>query len=85
MVRERGFSLLCISAVRTKRLEAAGPPKKKRKKTQKKSREQEQKAAEHKTKPAGKTAPTSARAKKPMVSKQEKNFSSLESLKGEGR
>ncbi|XP_041500890.1 surfeit locus protein 6-like [Microtus oregoni] len=68
-------------AVRTKRLEAAGPPKKKRKKTQKKSRDQEQKAAEHKTKPPGKTTPTSSRAKKPMVSKQEKNSSSLESPK----
>lgn len=68
-------------AVITKHLEAAGPPKKKRKKTQKKSLEQEQKAAEHKTKPPGKTAPTSSRAKKPMVSKQEKNSNSLESPK----
>ncbi|XP_052582406.1 surfeit locus protein 6 [Peromyscus californicus insignis] len=66
-------------AGRTKRLEAAGPPKKKRKKTQKKSQEQGQKATEHKTKPVGKTAPTSSRAKKPTVSKQEKKSSSLES------
>lgn len=76
--------MFCISAVRTKRLEAAGPPKKKRKKTQKKSQEQGQKATEHKTKPVGQTAPTSSRAKKPTVSKQEKNSSAPESPEGEG-
>ncbi|XP_059115836.1 surfeit locus protein 6 isoform X2 [Peromyscus eremicus] len=58
-------------AGRTKRLEAAGPPKKKRKKTQKKSQEQGQKATEHKTKPVGKTAPTSSRAKKPTEGREE--------------
>ncbi|XP_021050356.1 surfeit locus protein 6 [Mus pahari] len=63
--------------VRTKGSEAAGPPKKKRKKTQKKSPEQEQKSMDHKTKPLGKKSPTSSRAKKPMVSKQEKSSSSL--------
>ncbi|KAL1787034.1 surfeit locus protein 6 [Sigmodon hispidus] len=66
-------------AVRTKRLEAAGPPKKKRKKTEKKSREQKQKATEHKTKPLGKAPPTSSGVKKPVLSKQEKNSSSLQS------
>lgn len=74
--------MFCISAVKTKRLEAAELPKKKRKKAQKKS--QEQKATEHKTKPLVKTAPPSSRAKKPMESKQEKNSSSLESPEGEG-
>uniref|UniRef100_A0A8C6HL03 Surfeit gene 6 n=1 Tax=Mus spicilegus TaxID=10103 RepID=A0A8C6HL03_MUSSI len=67
--------------VRTKGSEAAGPPKKKRKKTQKKSPEQEQKAMDHKTKPLGKKSPTSSRPKNPMVSKQEKDFSSLGSPK----
>ncbi|XP_031229044.1 surfeit locus protein 6 [Mastomys coucha] len=69
-------------AVRTKGSEAAGPPKKKRKKTQKKSQEQEQKAMEQKTKPLAKKSPTSSRAKKPMVSKQETSSSSLGSPKG---
>lgn len=73
--------MFCISGVRTKGSEAAGPPKKKRKKTQKKSPEQEQKAMDHKTKPLGKKSPTSSRPKKPMVSKQE-NSSSLGSSKG---
>ncbi|XP_028612990.1 surfeit locus protein 6 [Grammomys surdaster] len=69
-------------AIRTKGSEAAGPQKKKRKKTQKKFQKQEQKAMEPKTKPLGKKSPTSSGAKKPVVSKQEKNSSSLGSPKG---
>lgn len=74
--------MFCISGVRTKGSEAAGAPKKKRKKTQKKSPEQEQKAMDHKTKALGKKPPTSSRPKNPMVSKQEKGLSSLGSPKG---
>ncbi|XP_013011201.1 surfeit locus protein 6 isoform X2 [Cavia porcellus] len=51
--------------------EAAGPPKKKRKKTQKKSREGKQKSSEHKAKSVEVKSPVASGARKPAAVMQE--------------
>ncbi|XP_006863788.1 PREDICTED: surfeit locus protein 6 [Chrysochloris asiatica] len=58
-------------AGKTKDSEAAGPSRKKRKKTQKKSREQKEKAVEQEAKPLGKKSPAASRAKKPAAAQEE--------------
>ncbi|XP_019496946.1 PREDICTED: surfeit locus protein 6-like [Hipposideros armiger] len=59
-------------AGKTQGSEAAGPPKKKRKRAQKKSREREEKAAEPKAQALGEKSLAASRARKPGTAKEEK-------------
>ncbi|VCX39895.1 unnamed protein product, partial [Gulo gulo] len=66
------------SAGKTRGSEAAGPPKKKRKKAQKKSRERE-KAVEMKTQAVEEKSPAPSRARKPAVCEEGEAFPSTRS------
>ncbi|XP_058158665.1 surfeit locus protein 6 isoform X2 [Dasypus novemcinctus] len=63
-------------AGKTRDSKAAGPPKKKRKKTQKKFQGQEEKAVEHKARSLGKLSLATSGTKKPAAAKEEKASSS---------
>ncbi|XP_019584498.2 surfeit locus protein 6 [Rhinolophus sinicus] len=60
------------SAGKTQGAEAAGPPKKKRKRAQKKSREREEKASEPKAQALGKKSLAASKARKPGTAQEEK-------------
>lgn len=65
-----------ISVGKTQGSEAAGPPRKKRKRAQKKSREQGQKAVEPQAQALGKKSPAASQARKPAAAKEEKTSGS---------
>lgn len=74
----------CVSAGKTRGSEAAGPPKKKRKKAQRKPRASEEKASELKAQALGAKSPAASGARKPVTAKEEEASSSAGALAGEG-
>ncbi|XP_001498195.1 surfeit locus protein 6 [Equus przewalskii] len=68
------------SAGKTRGSEAAGPPKKKRKKAQRKPRASEEKASELKAQALGAKSPAASGARKPVTAKEEEASSSAGAL-----
>ncbi|XP_006776667.1 PREDICTED: surfeit locus protein 6 [Myotis davidii] len=62
----------CIPGGKAQGSEAAGPPKKKRKRAQKKPREQREKAVESKAQALGEKPRAASQARKPLAAKQER-------------
>lgn len=65
-----------ISVGKTQGSEAAGPPKKKRKRSQKKSQERGQKAVEPQAQALGEKSPAASQARKPAAAKEKKTSGS---------
>lgn len=66
----------CFPVGKTQGSDAAGPPKKKRKRAQKKPREQREKAVESKAQAQGEKPQAASQARKPLADKQERTSGS---------